>query len=147
MTKRKTTTTTRSPGKLAIALMGPKRIVSADGGVREECGARFDLIPFAGVKWVARVFHYGNVKYPDPPENWKGLNTDSEQSPVSHGIGHAMEAMDYPKGSIERKWNLAKAAWNMLTAIWHEEKIAPVSDEEWREFYDSLLSSQGSSLG
>ena len=139
--KKKTTTTRRLDRPIETK---PLRITSEAGGVREACGARWDWLPYASLLWVARVFAYGGLKYGD--NNWKGLDFDSEQSPLNHGIAHAFEATEYPRGSIERKWNLAKAAWNLLAELWYEEKEGPTSDEEYRAFVAELLEGK-SALG
>lgn len=93
-------------------------IESTTGGKRHAIGERWDLMPHRPLRWIARVYHYGATKY--APNNWKQLDFESEQCPVSHGIGHAHEAMEYEGGSAERCWLLAKAAWNIIAQLWWE---------------------------
>jgi hypothetical protein len=71
---------------------------------------------------VARVAEYGNIKKQlnGEYENWQKCDPHSEQSPLNHAIGHAMEACELEYGSLERVWALAKASWNLLAQIWFE---------------------------
>ena len=97
-------------------------IVSKDGGKRQMIGHRWDLIPggFQSLRHVAKIAHEGAAKY--GLENWKSLDPESEQSPLNHGIAHSFAALGEERGSPERIRQLAKAAWNLLAAIWFEER-------------------------
>lgn len=86
--------------------------------MRHKLGERWDLIPWGPMRWIARVYAYGAVKY--GPHNWHRLDFDSDQSPLSHGVAHALQSNEYDEGSPERCWLLAKAAWNMIAQLWWE---------------------------
>jgi len=101
--------------------MTKKRIRSKNGGEREELGARFDWIPYRPMLWVAKIFKYGGEKY--SPWNWKQLDFEGDQCPLSHAIGHALEANEAPVGSEQRIRLLAKVAWNALAQIWWEDQL------------------------
>ena len=102
----------------------PYELVSDTGGRRQAVGERWDLIPgiFTSLSEVAKVASYGAEKY--EPENWKNIDPRSEQSPLNHGIRHAAKATELAYGSSDRRWQLAKAAWNMLAQIWFERPAA-----------------------
>jgi hypothetical protein len=96
-------------------------LVSASGGRRQKIGERWDLIPYEGLVAVAEVFDYGATKYED--DNWKKINfSHSEQAPVNHAIAHAYKALTEPFGSDRRRWQLAKAATNLLMQLWGESE-------------------------
>lgn len=95
-------------------------ITSASGSTREKKGVRWDLIPgiFTSLEEVAKVAEYGAGKY--GIDNWKGLDVNTEQSPLNHCIRHAAKAAECKPGSEERIWQLAKTAWNALAQIYFE---------------------------
>lgn len=111
-------------------IVKPKFLTAAVGGRRKETGVRWDLIPglFEGLEWVAKVADYGAFRAgPDGKgygvDNWKKLDLTSEQAPINHGLRHAAKAITFPPGSDERKWQLAKAIWNLLAQLWYECKF------------------------
>jgi len=94
-------------------------ITSPTGGKREKVGVRFDLIPYEALYEIAKVFAYGAEKYAD--NNWKGLDFQSgEQTPLNHALMHLSQAASMPFGTLERRWQLAKAAVNVAMQIWGE---------------------------
>lgn len=99
-----------------------KELVAASGGRRSSVGERWDLIPgaYSSMREVAKVAAYGAKKYEE--NNWLGLDPTSEQSPLNHAIRHANHALEFPFGSSDRRWQLAKAAWNILAQLWFERE-------------------------
>lgn len=104
-------------------------IKSAQVGTRQAIGERWDLIPggFDALSEVAKVANHGQTKHdkdwmPGRQPNWQHTDCAGEQSPINHGLRHAYKALDAPPGSPDRIWQLAKAAWNFLAAIWFEKQ-------------------------
>lgn len=113
-------------------------IVSPQGGRRKASTERWDLIPYHPMRWLARVYAYGAIKYDD--NNWKKIDFDSEQNPLSHGLAHAMESMEYPPGSPERCWLLAKATWNLIARLWFElTREGSTAESGYKKLLDDLL--------
>ena len=79
------------------------------------------MIPYSAMRLVAWVFGYGASKYSD--HNWKNLNFASQQDPLNHGISHANRAAEMEPGSIDRIYQEAKAAWNMIARLWYDAKL------------------------
>jgi len=97
----------------------PDIIIASGGGMREKIGVRFDLIPYEALYEIAKVFAYGAEKYED--NNWKGLDFRSgEQTPLNHALMHLSHATSMPFGTLQRRWQLAKAATNITMEIWGE---------------------------
>ncbi len=83
---------------------------------RKPIRERWDLLPYCGLRAVAEVLHDGEAKYPNSA--WRSYpHRDSDQSPLNHAIGHAMEATSMEVGSSDRARTMAKAATNLLMQI------------------------------
>src|SRR5690606_11240475 len=74
---------------------------------RFELAERFDLLPGKGLRWMARVMHYGYVGG-GGRSDWQNLPLEGNKAPLAHALRHATEALDLPAGSMARVWKLAK---------------------------------------
>jgi hypothetical protein len=86
------------------------------GAVRDmqEGKGRCDLLPAAALLRLARHFEAGAKKYGD--RNWeKGIPLDSF---IDSAMRHLLKYMDGQKDED----HLCAAAWNLLCAMWTEEK-------------------------
>lgn len=95
---------------------------------RYQLAMRLDLLPGEGVRWAARAMHYGFVARGGKAD-WRGYPLAGDKSPLNHAIGHLMEAVDIEPRHPRRVWKLAKAAANVLMAIWLEH--SPEAVEWW----------------
>jgi len=87
---------------------------------RGEMKGRFDLLPASAIARLARHYQRGSLKYFD--RNWeKGM-------PVSifldSGLRHLFQYLD---GDTSED-HLAAAAWNILGAMWTEDKFPELQD-------------------
>jgi len=109
-----------------------ERITSPEGGQREALGERWDLIPYEALREVAKVFHWGAVKYSD--ENWKRSPfADSEVAPINHALGHLNEAAALPLHGEARRLALAQAAANILMQLWGEAAAKPFTVVQYED--------------
>lgn len=96
----------------------------------QEGKGRCDLLPAAAILRLARHFEAGAVKYGD--RNWeKGIPIHSF---IDSAIRHTMKYLDGQKDED----HLCAAAWNLMCAMWMEEKHPELQDiparkEEIRE--------------
>lgn len=92
------------------------------GAVRDmETGkGRFDLLPACAVARLARHYENGAIKYED--RNWeKGI-------PISVMMDSALRHMfKYLDGQTDED-HLVAAAWNIMGAMWTEEKMPEMQD-------------------
>jgi len=105
-----------------LADSGDRTNVAGTGALRDmaEGKGRCDLLPACAVLRLARHYEAGAKKYSD--RNWeKGL-------PISNfmdsGMRHMLKYMD----GMDDEDHLAAAAWNILGAMWTEEKKPELQD-------------------
>lgn len=103
------------------------RSVFGYGAMRDrgEKKGRFDLLPASAIARLARHFQAGSEKY--APRNWeRGM-------PISmfmdSGLRHLFQYLD---GDASED-HLAAAAWNIVCAMWTEEKFPELIDIPTRE--------------
>lgn len=92
------------------------------GAVRdiEEGKGRCDLLPAVAILRLAKHFENGAVKYGE--HNWqKGIPIHSY---IDSSIRHLMNYLD---GQVDED-HLCAAAWNLVCAMWTEEKIPEMQD-------------------
>lgn len=97
--------------------------------------ARFDLLPGEGLRWAARAMAYG-WEARGGKADWRAYPETGDKSPLNHAMGHLTEAVDLPVGDRRRVWKLAKAAANLLMAVWLEssgEAVEWWENEKWLE--------------
>ena len=107
-----------------------------DSGIRQEFASgaikdipgnkgRCDLLPACSILRLARHYENGAKKYPE--RNWeKGLPIHCF---IDSAIRHIMNYLDGEKSED----HLAAAAWNILGAMWTEEKKPELQDIPTRE--------------
>lgn len=113
--------------KRAIADSGKPRRVFATGAVRDisEGKGRMDLLPAAALIRLSKHYEKGELKYPpdaDGIPNWqKGI-------PISSFIDSALRhTLKYLDGQNDED-HLTAAAWNLLCAMWTEERKPEMQD-------------------
>ena len=97
----------------------------ASGAVRDvaEGKGRCDLLPAVAILRLARHFERGAIKYSD--RNWeKGIPIHSF---IDSAIRHTMKYLD---GQHDED-HLCAAAWNLICAMWTEEKHPELNDLPW----------------
>lgn len=101
------------------------------GAVRDvqEGKGRLDLLPACAILRVARHFEAGAKKYSD--RNWeKGIPVHSF---IDSALRHLMKYLD---GQNDED-HLCAAAWNLLCAMWTEEKHPELQDIPARRLQDN----------
>lgn len=95
------------------------------GAVRDmaEGKGRCDLLPAVAILRLAKHFERGAIKYSD--RNWeKGIPLHSF---IDSAIRHTMKYLD---GQHDED-HLCAAAWNLICAMWTEEKHPELNDLPW----------------
>ena len=117
----------------ALADSGDRSDVAGTGALRDmaEGKGRCDLLPACALLRLAKHYEAGAKKYSD--RNWeKGL-------PISNfmdsGLRHLLKYLD----GMDDEDHLAAAAWNILGAMWTEEKKPELMDIPARNIADVLL--------
>lgn len=92
------------------------------GAVRD-CAAgkgRFDLLPMCAIARVARHYEAGALKYDE--RNWE------QGIPIHCYMDSALRHIAKYMDGWEDEDHLCAAAWNLLCAMWTEEKIPELMD-------------------
>lgn len=116
--------------KYSIKDSGTRREFES-GAVRDvqEGKGRLDLLPACAILRVARHFEAGAKKYSD--RNWeKGIPVHSF---IDSALRHLMKYLD---GQNDED-HLCAAAWNLLCAMWTEEKHPELQDIPARRLQDN----------
>ena len=111
------------------------------GAVRDvqEGKGRLDLLPACAILRVARHFEAGAKKYSD--RNWeKGIPVHSF---IDSALRHLMKYLD---GQNDED-HLCAAAWNLLCAMWTEEKRPDLQDIPARRPQDNEEENRGGVKG
>lgn len=111
------------------------------GAVRDvqEGKGRLDLLPACAILRVARHFEAGAKKYSD--RNWeKGIPVHSF---IDSALRHLMKYLD---GQNDED-HLCAAAWNLLCAMWTEEKRPELQDIPARRPQDNEEENRGDVKG
>lgn len=105
---------------------GDRRVFDS-GAVRDMGGGkgRCDLLPACAILRLARVYESGATKYDE--RNWeKGIPVHSF---IDSGLRHLLSYLD----GLTDEDHLAQAAWNILGAMWTEEKRPYLQDIPCRQ--------------
>ena len=101
------------------------------GAVRdiEEGKGRCDLLPAVAILRLAKHFEMGAVKYGE--HNWqKGIPIHSY---IDSSVRHLMKYLD---GQTDED-HLCAATWNLVAAMWTEEKMPEMQDIPTRKVGES----------
>ena len=96
---------------------------------RGEMKGRFDLLPACAIARLAKHYQAGALKYNE--HNWeKGMPIHMF---IDSGLRHIFQYLDGDKTED----HLAAAAWNILGAMWTEEKFCELQDIQSRKGEDN----------
>lgn len=114
-----------SVGGLGGAVYGPGvgRVDTSGVAKRDLRGIRYDILDPDFEEMMARIAHFGAVKYGE--YNWQKSRLSGDQGPVNHIRKHLAsyireEPYDHPELGTKRWIHLAAIAFNAMMEAWYE---------------------------
>lgn len=100
--------------------MGPSK-----EAIRVERDVRYDILIPEFLECMAKIAHYGAIKYGD--FNWQISRLTGNKGPINHMYKHlnslrTNEPYDHSELGTERKWHLAAIAFNAMMEFYWENK-------------------------
>jgi len=105
--------------------------------IRVERDVRYDILTPEFLEAMAKIAHYGAVKYGD--FNWQISRLTGNKGPVNHILKHIMsyqrgEAYDHSELGTGKEWHLAAIAFNAMMefywAIQERHEHIPISKDD-----------------